>query len=106
MQKIVLMAFVCIMAQVAHAQTIPNKRLFKFDKNSSPRWSSFENSKAQKGKGGMENNGAKGHPSDALTPGETKTLLQVSGSGIINRIWITINDRSPQMLRSLKLEMF
>ena len=26
--------------------------------------------------------------------------------GIINRMWFTINDRSPEMLRSLKLELF
>jgi hypothetical protein len=34
------------------------------------------------------------------------TLLDLKESGIIQRIWITINDRSPEMLRSLKLEMF
>lgn len=54
----------------------------------------------------MENNGAKGHPSNALNAGETKVLLNVRGPGIINRMWFTINDRSPEMLRSLKLEMF
>jgi len=88
------------------AQTGPQKPLYQFDATSTPRWSSFENRKAEKGKGGMENNGAKGHPSDGVEPGETEVLLDASGQGIINRIWITINDRSPEMLRSLKLEMF
>ncbi|CAN5463642.1 DUF2961 domain-containing protein [soil metagenome] len=91
---------------IANAQLAPPKPLFEFDNSSTPHWSSFENINAEKGKGGMENNGAKGHPSDAIEPGETKVLLNTTGSGIINRIWITINDRSPQMLRSLKLEMF
>jgi hypothetical protein len=82
------------------------KNLYEFDNNSSPRWSSFENINAEKGKGGMENNGAKGHPSNGIEPGETKVLLNVKGPGIINRMWATIIDRSPEMLRSLKLEMF
>jgi hypothetical protein len=82
------------------------KNWYEFDKNSSPRWSSFENRDAAKGRAAMENNGAKGHPSDGLDAGESKVLLNVKTQGIINRIWITINDRSPEMLRSLKLEMF
>jgi hypothetical protein len=88
-----------------HGQTI-SKNLFEFNENSTPRWSSFENITAEKGKGGMENNGAKGHPSNGVEPGETKVLLNVKGAGIVNRMWVTINDRSPEMLRSLKLEMF
>jgi len=70
------------------------------------RWSSFENINAEKGRGGIENHGAKGHPSDVVRAGESVTLLNVTGPGMIRRIWITINDRSPEMLRSLKIEMF
>ena len=33
-------------------------------------------------------------------------LLDVEGAGIVNKIWITISDRSPKMLRSLKLNMY
>jgi hypothetical protein len=33
-------------------------------------------------------------------------LFSTKGAGIIKRIWLTIDDRSPQMLRSLKLEMY
>jgi len=54
----------------------------------------------------MENNGAKGHPSNGVDEGQTVVLLNTKGRGIINRMWITIMDRSPEMLRSLKLEMF
>jgi hypothetical protein len=80
--------------------------IYQAAKNVETRWSSFENIKAEKGKGGMENNGAKGHPYEPIAPGQSKVLLDTKGPGIINRIWMTINDRSPQMLRSLKLEMF
>lgn len=106
MKKLILVFIACMELVVIHAQLLSSKKLFEFDNNSTPRWSSFENINAEKGKGGMENNGAKGHPSDALAPGEKKVLLNVKGAGIINRIWVTINDRSPEMLRSLKLEIF
>ncbi len=88
------------------AQVPSTKNIFEYDSTLSPRWATFENPTAAKGKAAMENNGAKGHPSDEIKPGETKVLMNVKGSGIINRIWITIIDRSPEMLRSLKLEMF
>lgn len=69
-------------------------------------WISFENERAERGRAGLENAGAKGHAFDHLRAGETKTLLDVRGSGTICRIWATIGDRSPDMLRSLRLEMF
>ena len=70
------------------------------------RWASFENPGALKGQGGKENKGAKGHAFDMLKAGETKTLMDVKGSGTIRRIWMTINQRDPLMLRSLRLEMY
>ncbi len=79
--------------------------LFQFT-DMEPRWNSFENPDSEKGAGGQENKGAKGHPYDFLKAGETKVLMDVEGPGIINRMWFTIQDRSPQMLRSLKIEMF
>lgn len=81
-------------------------QLFRFNADLAPRWSSFENIGAEKGKGGMENNGAKGHPYDRIPAGESKTLLQAEGPGMINRMWVTISDRSPDMLRSLRLQMY
>lgn len=81
-------------------------RLFVFNDNLETRWSSPENLNGEKGRGGRANNGAKGHPCDSIAAGQSYTLLNIQGQGIINRIWITISDRSPEMLRSLKLEMF
>ncbi len=71
-----------------------------------PGWSSPENRDGVKGNGGRENFGAKGHSNDSLPPGSSLTLLNVKGTGEIRRIWITLDDRSPEMLRSLRLEMF
>ena len=81
-------------------------KLFQFDENMEARWSSGENRNGLKGAGGKENNGAKGHAWDAIPAGGSYSLLDIRDQGIINRIWITINDRSPEMLRSLKIEMF
>src|SRR4029079_6281480 len=92
---------IIILLLIAHnsfAQIPSTKNLFQFDSTSTPRWSSFENPNAEKDKGAIENNGAKGHPSDEIKPGETKVLLHAKGPGIINRIWVTIMDRSPDML--------
>ncbi|HTE25893.1 glycoside hydrolase family 172 protein [Flavitalea sp.] len=82
------------------------KNLFQFDENSKPRWSSPENLNGVKGAGGKENHGAKGRPARFIEAGQTLVLLDIRDQGIINRIWLTINDRSRNMLRSLKLEMF
>lgn len=74
--------------------------------NTDSRWVSFENITGDKGKGGMENNGAKGHPSERLKAGETKTILNMDGPGIINRMWVTINQRSPYVLRGLVINIY
>ncbi len=81
-------------------------KLFEYDSNQETRWSSPENRNGVKGGGGKENNGAKGHAFDEIDAGQSCVLLDIQDQGIINRIWITIQDRSPEMLRSLKIEMF
>jgi len=80
--------------------------LFEYSENIEPRWSSFENLNGIKGQGGMENNGGKGHSHDMVKAGEHKVLLETNGSGIINRIWVTLRDRSPYALRGLVLNMY
>lgn len=70
------------------------------------RWSSFENPMAAKGAGAQTNKGWKGSAFRRIEPGETLTLLEIDGCGIIHRIWLTISDRSPLMLRSLRIEMY
>jgi hypothetical protein len=80
--------------------------VYEFNNNAESRWSSPENLNGKKGQGGRENHGAKGHPSDSIAAHGSIALLDIQGTGVINRIWITISDRSPEMLRSLKIEMF
>jgi hypothetical protein len=85
---------------------VSGQQWYKMQEETESRWASFENPAAAKGKGGIENKKAKGHPSEMFAPGETKTLLNVSGAGIVQRMWITISDRTPQVLRGIKIEMF
>lgn len=75
------------------------------------RYQNFENPKSLKGGGGKENGGRKGHAFDDLKAGETKTLFQAEGSGVITHIWITVNSPSggvlnPTILRGVRIEAF
>jgi len=58
------------------------------------------------GAGGFENRGGKGHAFDSLDVGERKTLLDVSGSGMITRMWFTLDVKTTETLRGLTLEMY
>jgi hypothetical protein len=97
----ILVTLLCLSFSIANAQD-----WYKMPADTETRWSSFENPSAARGKGGSENKNAKGHPSEMFAPGETKTLLNIAGAGIIQRIWMTISDRSPQTLRGIKIEIF
>jgi len=68
--------------------------------------SSLENLNGLKGRGGKANAGAKGNAFTELKNGQTQTLLETRGAGIIQRIWVTFDDRSPEMLRGLRLHMY
>ncbi len=68
--------------------------------------SSFENLNGIKGEGGKTNHSAKGNAFEGLKSGQSKTLLEVEGPGIIQRMWFTVRDRSPEMMRSMRLRMY
>jgi len=70
------------------------------------RWVSFENPTGTRGAGGTANKGAKGAAFDYIKPRESKVLLDVQGSGMIRRTWLTIRNREAETLRSLRLEMY
>ena len=82
------------------------QELFDFPSKTNTSWGSFENRSAETGKGGMENQGAKGHASEWVKPGDSITLLDFKGAGVIRRIWMTIIDRNPQALRAIRIEMY
>lgn len=98
--KLVVIGFL-MTAQYSGAQ-----ELYQIPENTTTGWSSFENPKAEKGEGGQENKGAKGHAFNQIKAGESIDLLNIEGSGVVNRIWMTFSDRSPEMLRSLVIEMY
>jgi hypothetical protein len=71
------------------------------------RWASAENPTGERGKGGQENAGRKGRSSVPLPAGKQQILAEVSGqSGTVRRIWVTVNERDPQMLRSLRIDIY
>lgn len=104
-----ILAFCTVTAAIAVASTAAIAQtpdLCRKPENAVTRWSSFENLNGVKGAGGKTNQGAKGNAAEPLKAGERKTLLDVEGSGMITRMWFTTIDRSPEMLRGLKLDMF
>lgn len=79
--------------------------LYELPSRVKSRLSSFENPNGLKGKGGQSNKTAKGHAFERMMPGETKSLLDIQCAGIIQRIWLTV-DQTPLRLRSLRLRCF
>lgn len=81
--------------------------LFEMPVGIESRWASPENPKGEKGQAAQAEGGRKGSPTIAVKAGESRVLAEVSGrSGTVRRIWMTFADRSPKMLRSLRLDMF
>ncbi|HEU0097548.1 MAG TPA: glycoside hydrolase family 172 protein [Allosphingosinicella sp.] len=80
--------------------------LFRYRAGEEPRWVSPENPTGAKGAGGTENRGAKGHAFETIPVGGAHVLADIRGAGTIDRMWMTIEDRSPEALRGLKLEIF
>ena len=80
--------------------------LFRMPAGAQSRVSTAENLNGVKGGGGRTNAGAKGSAFTVLKAGDSQTLLDVSEAGVLQRIWVTIDNRSPEMLRSLRLRMY
>ena len=101
-KKYFILAVCIFFIRVANAQnlyTLPEN--FK-----SSSISSFENLNGIKGAGGKTNKSAKGNAFESLKSGESKTLLDIEGPGIIQRMWFTVRDRSPEMMRSMRLRIY
>ncbi len=81
--------------------------LYNMPEGIQTRWASAENWKAAKGQGGMTNGGRKGSAAFKLKAGETRVLAEATEtSGMIRRMWMTINERTPELLRGIKIRMF
>lgn len=100
----ILKAFVlasCILPIGLSAQ-----QLYELPRDTDSRWISFENPTGEKGKGGMENKGAKGNASQWIKAHTSRVIADFEGAGIINRIWMTVINRSPGCLRSITLQIY
>ncbi|MBA3845923.1 MAG: DUF2961 domain-containing protein [Planctomycetes bacterium] len=81
--------------------------LFTLPDGIETRWSSPENPRGLKGVGGKAEDGRKGSPYVELRAGAQQVLAEVDdSSGTVRRIWITVSDRSPAMLRSLRIDVW
>lgn len=96
-----ILPFICCLITI-HAAS---QAIYEMPLKTESRLSSFENPNGIKGNGGKTNKTAKGNAFEVLRPGETKMLLNITGEGIIQRIWMTI-EQDPVTLRSLRLQMF
>jgi hypothetical protein len=71
------------------------------------RWISPENPTGEKGKGGLTNKGAKGNAFYIVQPGETKTIFDVKGAGIIEKMWMSGSiGNSKEQRRAVRLDMY
>jgi hypothetical protein len=81
--------------------------IYKMQPNVEMRWFTAENLKGERAAGGTENFGRKGKPCVAVASGESHTLAEVSGRpGMVRRIWYAMDKRSPQAMRSYRIQMF
>jgi hypothetical protein len=105
MKRFALAVMILMTCCTEKKPVVMDDAIYKFNDKSKTRWSSPENINGTPGAGGKENDGGKGHPYDGIKAGQKLTLLDVDGPGMITRMWITVADRSPEMLRALKLEI-
>ncbi len=102
MRAVIIAGLLAFASASTHAQ-----ELYVVPDGVETRWASPENPTGERGKGASSNAGRKGSAFWPLKAGEQRTLAEVkSGSGMVRRIWMTINDRSPKMLRGLRLDMY
>lgn len=104
--NIILKVVLCWLLSTFNSYSTKAQKLYESGGDDVTGWSSFENPNGQKGQGGKENKTAKGHAWHRMNPGESVTLLDIQGAGMINRIWMTVSDRSAFMLRSMLIQIY
>lgn len=82
------------------------QEVYRFPAGAKSRVSSFENLNSVPNAGGQSNRTAKGAAFDRLPAGTTKTLLDIKGAGMIQRMWFTVRERDSVMLRQMRLRMY
>lgn len=80
---------------------------YKLSRTVEMRWANPENFDAARGSGGKTNHGRKGSACRGkLKSGETWTIAEAQGSGIIRKFWITLMERDATMLRGIVLRIY
>jgi hypothetical protein len=103
--RIKVLIYCALALTLISPETIVTQQLFEVPENTQTRWISFENPQGLKGEGGQANQGRKGAPSRLVKPGETVTLAEIEGPGVIRRIWCTVR-REPEIVRGLVLRVY
>ncbi|MGQ9455778.1 MAG: glycoside hydrolase family 172 protein [Armatimonadota bacterium] len=80
--------------------------LYKLPSNVFTRWASPENYDALPGQAAKTNFGRKGSSCRPVAADETFVMAHAEEPGTIRRIWITIRDRGPHMLRGLVIRAY
>lgn len=87
-------------------QSLQAQQIYTMPSGMQSRWASSENPEGKEGAAAKENQGAKGHAFDEIKAHDSLELLNIKGAGMIQHIWLTVDDRSPEMLRALKIKMY
>lgn len=106
---LILSALPCALlltSAISSAAAASPDQLYRYSPDERTIWFSPENRDGRPGAGGIENNGAKGHAWDNIQPGSTYVLANISGAGTVDRMWMTIDDRSAEVLRGIRLEIY
>jgi hypothetical protein len=82
----------------------PIAGIARIDRRLDSRAVTFENPTGARGGGGRAHGGRKGAPNRMVAPGETVTLADLEGPGVIRHVWCTVPRRRPERLRALVLE--
>lgn len=97
----------CVLTLAFTAFFASAQSLYEMPEGVETRWASPENPAGEKGAAASTNGGRKGRASVPLKAGGELTLAEVSGrSGTVRRIWITLANRSPRVLRGMRIDMY
>ncbi len=78
----------------------------KIDTSLDSRAVTFENPTGERGAGGASHNSRKGAPSRRFEAGESVTIADIAGPGVVRHIWMTFPPAPPEVMRGLSLDVY
>lgn len=106
MKRLGFCTFLLCALGVLATPSVAAQALYQLPGHVTSRMASPENPDGAKGQGAMTNHGAKGRAFDSIKAHAHLDLLDITGAGVIQRIKLTVNDRTPKMLRALRIVMY